>query len=178
MELRTATRLLGSYSIRAVPRRCWRSFSRSTTGSPKGSRRPISNPRRHFSTLCQISGSVWQERRHAPTEPEISEIPERGSSKARGGGAEAIVAAAQRLFLEPGFGAISMDARCSRPSQSSIAVGAPLAGFTLADHQSLAWSLPSEPSSVIGSASCGCLRQASSSHPCWASYGRRMRGPE
>ena len=61
--------------------------------------------------------------------------------------------------------------------------GAPLAGFTLAGHQSLGWSLPSEPSrgrcaSVIGSASCGCSRQGSSSHPCWASCGRRMRGPE
>jgi TetR/AcrR family transcriptional regulator, regulator of autoinduction and epiphytic fitness len=53
---------------------------------------------------------VWQERPHPPTELEESEILEEAFSKARGGGLrEAIIGAAQRLFLERGFGSVSMD---------------------------------------------------------------------
>jgi len=53
---------------------------------------------------------VWQEGRHEPTEPEKSEIPERGHLQgAARRSREAIVGAAQHLFLERGFGAVSMD---------------------------------------------------------------------
>jgi hypothetical protein len=55
---------------------------------------------------------MWQERRHAPTEPEKSEIPERGRLKGPGGRSrEVILGAAQRLFLERGFGAVTGYAR-------------------------------------------------------------------
>jgi predicted ATPase len=40
-ELRAATSLALLWRIRAVPRRRWRSSSRSTAASPKGSRPPI-----------------------------------------------------------------------------------------------------------------------------------------
>jgi hypothetical protein len=53
---------------------------------------------------------VGQERRHAPTEPENLKFPNEAISKARGGGSrQAIVDTAQRLFLEHGFGAVSME---------------------------------------------------------------------
>jgi len=135
----------------------------------------------------------------------ILKFPNEATSSARGGASrEAIVEAAERLFLERGFGAVSMDARqrvgsareCvaarhrdprrredvvrliaraildlhGRPRYlgflrmvaadsrrfpwigeafAAIPVGhrrrgSPLAGFTLAGHQSLGWSLPSE----------------------------------
>jgi hypothetical protein len=47
------------------------------------------------------SGPVWQERRHAPTEPENLKFPNEAISRACGGGSrEAVVDAVQRLFLE------------------------------------------------------------------------------
>jgi AcrR family transcriptional regulator len=52
---------------------------------------------------------VWQERHHARTEPEKCETPKRGHLKVLGRGSrDAIVDAAQRLFLER-FGAVSID---------------------------------------------------------------------
>ena len=53
--------------------------------------------------------SVWQERHHAPSLKNLN-FPNEAISKARSGGLrEAIVDAAQRLFLERGFSAVSIE---------------------------------------------------------------------